>query len=276
MSLPRRNIATRKSTTQKPDVILLLEDDAHYLDIMAATLAAFEERFSILQAQTLAEAHRLIEGKTVRVFVIDVQLPDGTGLDFFQSVAGQYPRAGSIIVTGTSLIANDNFAERFGIDKLIRKPFRLAELREAVAELIERSEASEPEEDVDTSSEADSDETGNFVGVLKKLSTTDIIQLKCISSASTVITLQSDTGESGKIHILKGQIVHAETGELTGLAALERIVLWDSGKVSESLSQENVPKTIQGTWDVLLMEALRKKDENADNGTQVGSGSRPT
>ncbi len=264
MPLPRRNIATRKSIKQKNEVILLLEDDAHYLDIMAATLSPFEERFSILQAQSLAEAYRLIDGKNVRVFVIDVQLPDGTGLDFFQSVAGLHPGAGTIIVTGTSLIANDNFIERFGIDKLIRKPFRLAELREAVAELVERADQMGTSDEASMSGEVKPGEGGSFAGVLKKLSITDIIQLKCISRASTVISLQSDCGERGKIHILKGQIVHAETGELQGLQALDRIVLWDSGKVSESLPIEDTPKTIQGPWDVLLMEALRKKDESKE------------
>lgn len=266
MALARRNIGRKEQSSDKSDCILVLEDDAHYLDLMSATLTPFQDRYAIVQAQSVEEAHRRIEGRRVRVFVLDVQLPDGTGLDFFESVREWHPGAVSVVVTGTNLIADRQFTERFGVDRLIRKPFRLAALRESVAELLEQVESGGPVsgarlagagvEEIDHT-----DSGGMFTGVLKKLSITDIVQLKCISQSSTIITLLSADGQLGKIHLMKGQIIHAETGDLLGVEALNRIVLWNSGKVSESLPQEGTPLTIEGSWESLLMDAMRHKDE---------------
>ena len=264
MAVAHRTIRSRASSGEKAEHILVLDDDAHYADLMSATLSPFSDRFAIIEAGSVEEARRKVSGRKVKVFILDVQLPDGTGLDFYDEVRADHPGAVSVVVTGTSLIADNQFTERFGVDRLIRKPFRLALLREAVAELLAAAEsrhaAAGEQPPPEAREDADQGE-GMFAGVLKKLSITDIIQLKCISQASTIITLRSVEGELGKIHLDNGQIIHAETGELEGVAALNRIVLWNSGSVSESLPQDDTPQTIDGSWESLLMEAMRRKDE---------------
>ncbi len=266
MRIVKRNIKIRGSTSSdvKEESILVLDDDAHYVDLMSAALSNFGNRFNIIEAQSVAEAKQKINDRRVKVFIIDVQLPDGTGLDFYDSVRDQHPGAVAIVVTGTSLIADENFTERFGVDQLIRKPFRLGLLRELVGSLLSDQQrdgegTKQPATVVKEASVATNE--GHFAGVLKKLTITDIVQLKCISRASTVISLRSEGGKVGKIHLSNGQIFHAETDDTSGLDALYQIVMWDSGKVSESQSVADAPVTVEGSWESLLMNAMHHKDE---------------
>ncbi len=264
MTPVHRNIRNTKSSAPKDKSILVLDDDAHYVDLMAAALSSFTDEYEILEAKSVDEARQKIDSRNVKVFILDVQLPDGTGLDFYDSVRDGHPGAVAIVVTGTSLIADEHFTERLGVDQLIRKPFRLGLLRDLVGSLLAAHSADEhgPAPVVTGPPQAADDSSGGqFAGVLKKLSITDIVQLKCISRASTVISLRSKVGKVGKIHLANGQIFHAETDESTGLDALYQIVMWDSGKVSESPPVSNTPVTIEGTWEALLLKALHHRDE---------------
>ena len=65
----------------------------------------------------------------------------------------------------------------------------------------------------------------------------------------------------GAIYIESGAIVHATTGTLTGETALYRILAMNTGQF-RLLAFRNPPaKTIEGSWEYLLMEAARMSDE---------------
>ena len=60
--------------------ILLVEDNSHIMKINAKALAMRE--YEVLCAETLEEAKRKLQSNPVDLIVLDIVLPDGSGLDF--------------------------------------------------------------------------------------------------------------------------------------------------------------------------------------------------
>lgn len=65
--------------------------------------------------------------------------------------------------------------------------------------------------------------------------------------------------KKGMICFREGEIVHAQTEEITGEEAFYLILCWELGVFS---CDEKPPKaeTIQESWDFLLMESMRRLD----------------
>ena len=64
--------------------ILILEDDRKLND--GIRLALRREDCTFLQCQTIEEARELLKKEKVRLILLDLNLPDGNGLDFLQEI----------------------------------------------------------------------------------------------------------------------------------------------------------------------------------------------
>ena len=105
-----------------------------------------------------------------------------------------------------------------------------------------------------------------FQGSLKELPLPDIIQLVSVSGKTGAFTLESagadgEGGSSGKIYLRNGQIVHAETGELSGEEAVYELAIWNEGDFVFTPGEESETSSIQKSNTNLLMEAARRIDE---------------
>ena len=64
---------------------LVVDDDAHSLSALAALVE--REGFSVDAASSLADARRLAERRSPEVVLVDLQLGDGSGLEFISDLA---------------------------------------------------------------------------------------------------------------------------------------------------------------------------------------------
>ncbi len=263
----RRNIRfTPAATSAEPgrDAVLLLDDDVRIHTLLSGALSSVLGGIPLLKALTIKEALAIASTHSIKLFIVDVDLPDGTGLDFHRQVRDQHRAAHTIVITGTPLIVDENFSQRFGTDHVLRKPFNIVELQTIVKDLLSKprvaaATAMEPPSDP-TDSVAPSDDT--FAATLHSLTPTDIIQLKCIGRATSALRFTATDGRTGHIHFLNGDIVHAETARRHGIDAFNEIVTWRGGRVAET-AVVPVERSIQGKWEGLLMDALRLADEAA-------------
>jgi hypothetical protein len=99
-----------------------------------------------------------------------------------------------------------------------------------------------------------------FQGSLKELPLPDIIQLVSVSGKTGVFTLRNGS-QSGEIFLRKGQIVHAEVGDLAGEEAVYELAIWREGDFVFTPGRETETSTIQKSNTSLLMEAARRIDE---------------
>lgn len=129
-----------------PPRVLLVEDDSSLRTFLADHLAA--DGFVVLQAETAQEAVRVLEHRNPDLALVDVALPDGSGLDLIARVrsadrltARADPGLPFVVLTGlASEIDRVRGFER-GADDYVVKPFAYNELRLRLRALLRRSRA---------------------------------------------------------------------------------------------------------------------------------------
>ncbi|MBV9300246.1 MAG: SUMF1/EgtB/PvdO family nonheme iron enzyme [Verrucomicrobia bacterium] len=102
-----------------------------------------------------------------------------------------------------------------------------------------------------------------FTGTVERLKLQDIIQMACI--AGTTSTIAAFRGnQKGYLYISHGHAVHASAAGLTGQEALNELISWSGGTFDLRWGiPQNLPKTLAGTHDALLLEATRVLDERS-------------
>lgn len=102
-----------------------------------------------------------------------------------------------------------------------------------------------------------------FLATLESVNLADLIQLACLEGNKRVLDVKTLNG-MGKIYFAKGEIVHAETENLSGQEAFFEIMTWPAGEVTFKNGDTNI-QSIDMSWNFLLIEALRKKDEGGNS-----------
>lgn len=116
--------------------ILLLEDDAALGQ--GIRFALEREGIHIELCTTLAQAQRLVANRTFDLFILDVNLPDGSGLDLLRDVRRSYPGIPVILLTANDLETDIVMGLESGADDYVTKPFSLAVLRARVNAQLRR------------------------------------------------------------------------------------------------------------------------------------------
>ena len=106
-------------------------------------------------------------------------------------------------------------------------------------------------------------EIKGFKGTLSDIELIDVTQMACLSGSSMIIKVEGKR-QTGLLHILDGNIVHAQTNTKTGEEAFLEIMSWQGGKFITRKLDEMPPQTIKKNWEFLLIEATRVKDETRE------------
>ena len=241
---------------ESPANFLLLEDISTVQFFIRNALTALPKPHTLLTAGSLAEARALVADRTIDLFIVDIGLPDGDGIDFLCEMAVTQPQATAIIVTASPTDDNRARAEQLGIVQLLSKPIQREKLVGAISKLLGWSTAAAPASTAPA-----------FRATLSGLTPMDIVQLKCMSGSTGILEFNNTQG-TGRVYFDKGDIVHAilrssSGGSTIGYEAFEEIVGWKSGKVSDVQDTNPRPRTIRTGWQSLLLEVAQSADEKA-------------
>jgi hypothetical protein len=101
-----------------------------------------------------------------------------------------------------------------------------------------------------------------FSGQLENFPLLDVIQMACIARRDGRLDIRHET-EMGRVLFDRGQIVYVETDRLRGENALLEILCWETGRFIFSAARfgGSAERNIKGSWEHVLMEAVRKRDE---------------
>lgn len=114
--------------------LLIIEDDKALNDGIALSFSGSE----ILQAYSLEEARRFIDLKP-DLAILDINLPDGSGLDFCREIRG-FCQTPVIFLTANDMEIDIVAGLKSGADDYITKPFSLAVLRARVNAVLRRKQ----------------------------------------------------------------------------------------------------------------------------------------
>ncbi len=117
--------------------ILIIEDNVELHDSIKKVLQ--EEQYTCESAYTVEEALRHIKLYTYDCVLLDLTLPDGSGLDVLEHIKQNSREEGVIIITAKDALEDKIKGIRMGADDYLTKPFHLSELSIRIYSLIRRS-----------------------------------------------------------------------------------------------------------------------------------------
>ncbi len=231
--------------------ILVLEDSQVLLTKLTNELKQHFPDLQILPARSVAEAQLLLNEFEINIFILDIFLPDGSGIDFLCDVKTISPESHAIVMTAQQVPDLKQQAEELGVIRFFQKPVDTNSLFKVIQKVLNPEPATPAPESPQS-----------FVASLGGLSTVDIIQLKCLARSTQVLKFTRGDGKSAKLYFQRGEIVHAITDTQQGLDAFNDVVSWKGGRVEES-AEPIAEQSIHKGWESLLMNAVRMIDENA-------------
>jgi len=115
--------------------ILVVDDDEAIRWTLREALQSWS--FGAIEASSVAEALQHFKAELPAAVLLDIDLPDGSGLDVLREIKREHPEAIVIMITGNVQIDNTISALRGGAYDFIAKPINLEELRITIRNAIE-------------------------------------------------------------------------------------------------------------------------------------------
>ena len=237
--LPQR-MATKRTT------VMFVDDDAEFLEVVRNLMVAYSEGlWDVLVATDAKRGLTLMRDRKIDLLVIDVHMPVMDGLQFLGLLHRRYPNITKAVLTGDAsdpyrAACLSNGAELFLLKPTSQEGWQ--SLFVALNELVKF----QPEE--------------GFRGVLRRVGLQDVLQMECLARSSCVLEV-SNAEMQGNIFVREGQIIHAQASELAGEEAFNRLLSLSGGQFHLKPFIEPPGTTITGSWEFLLMEAARQRDE---------------
>jgi DNA-binding NtrC family response regulator len=123
------------SLKNNKEKILIVDDDRAIRWTLSEALKSWG--FSPIEAGSVAEAIPQFTGESPAAVLLDIDLPDGSGLDVLKQIKEERPDVVVVMITGNVHIDNTIAALRGGAYDFIAKPISLEELRVTIRNGIE-------------------------------------------------------------------------------------------------------------------------------------------
>lgn len=128
-----------KNNLQKTRGKILIVDDERFIR-MALGEAVRSWNYQTVEAGTVAQAEKEFTAEEPSIVLLDIDLPDGSGLDLLTKIKEQAPETIVIMITGNVIVDNTIAALRGGAHDFIAKPVKLEELRVTLRNAAETRE----------------------------------------------------------------------------------------------------------------------------------------
>lgn len=116
--------------------ILIIEDERTLRDSIAVYLQA--NGYICTVAGTLQNGLEKCSNYIYDCVIVDIGLPDGSGIDILHSFKKDYPNTGIIIISAKNSLEDKINGLQLGADDYLTKPFHLSELSARIHSVIRR------------------------------------------------------------------------------------------------------------------------------------------
>src|SRR5215813_14192478 len=123
---------------------LAVDDDPNFLSALAELIEG--QGFTTNTASTLRDARTQVHHKTPDVALVDLYLPDGSGIDLLKDLEGGASTE-VVLMTGHADVESAVEALRLGASDYLTKPLDIGRLRNLLADLVtaQQEESPDPE-----------------------------------------------------------------------------------------------------------------------------------
>lgn len=194
------------------------------------------------------------------LLVSDYRMPGMDGRQLVEKLKSRAATAGiaAVLVATKADISEKLSVHEHSVDDFIEKPFFLKEATHRIKRLIDKIAL----EKMAKATASDGVVRGN----LSQMNVIDLVQSLEMGRKSCLLTLASGK-EKCEMYFKEGQVTHAAYGDLSGDAAVFKVLGWTGGNFQINFDGKTSQQTTTLNTQGLLMEGLRLLDEanrNAD------------
>jgi CheY-like chemotaxis protein len=231
---------------QKRKRVLFVDDEVGLLDFIRQIMGHFAgAAWDIYTAPNVSTALCILQEKRIDLLVLDIHMPVVDGLQFLNLLQRKFPNVLKVVLTGDPTEQHRASCLSNGAELFLEKPRDEGGWRTVYATLFELTKF-QPEE--------------GFRGVLRRVGLQDVLQMECLARNSSVLQIHAGNVH-GAIFVREGQIVHAQCGNRTGEDAFNYLLGLTGGEFDVQPFTAPPTQSISGSWEFLLMESARKRDE---------------
>jgi len=216
--------------------ILVVDDEEDLTWSISQSLRRHDDIFDVTCANSGDDALAILQDRQMDLVISDIRMPQVDGFALINHVRANYPKSQIIIMTAYGSGEIQDQVNALGTLYYIEKPFEIRYLRMLIYEAL-----------------AISDE--GFEGLLVSSRIHDMVEFNCQTGRTHALRVSSGHGK-GVIYFNKGEIVHAECGDLVGENALYNILDWEKVDCSVVPSAISKRRTIKRHWQSLLNSKL--------------------
>jgi CheY-like chemotaxis protein len=230
--------------------ILVLDDDADWLDVCREFLAQLPSKPEIRVAATGVRALSMLDAQEFRVFICDLNMPRMDGLQVLSIVRRRFPNLRTVVLTG---LADDQFRSRayaLGVDLFWLK----SDMQQNSQMFLDCIESLLGRDDAD-----------GFRDVHPK-NLLDVIQMECLAGNSSVLRITSGRLVA-KMWFQHGELVDASAEGADGEAAFRRILKWKSGTFESLPAEPEHVRLITKSVESLVAESDQHIEKTANPGS---------
>lgn len=222
--------------------VLVVEDEAPLRESLVEGLADAFADLVVEGAASAEEAEPRLTGASPRLIVTDVRLPGKDGAEFLLGVREKLPNTRFIFMSAYPSPEAQEHA-RVNDIQFLRKPFEFSDLLGTAERLLEQRD---------------------FSGELGGISLVDLLQVLNLGRRTAAVSLQR-RDQVGRIFLADGEVVHAVAGDLKGRRAFDHLMGWQGGSFGSESGCEPPERTIDESFNGLLLDCFRAQDEGGDD-----------
>ena len=126
-------IVAMKREKSAPVRILVVDDEPSFRKIIKKVLV--RDGHSVSLAGDGIEGLKILANEEIDIVFTDINMPEMGGWEFLQQVHALYPKLPAAVITGLPSHESDPANALSSMERILRKPVRIKEIRELIEEL---------------------------------------------------------------------------------------------------------------------------------------------
>src|SRR5215212_8267717 len=223
-------------TSLRPASVLVVEDDRDLSQTISDSLDA--AGFAAAQAADAADAINRLKSFAYDAIVIDLHLPDASGMEVLEEAVSRYPQIQAVVITGFGGVSEAVAAMKRGAIDFLIKPFQLSQLSRVLHGSVDQQRLRE-ENAVLRAQLRDRFRFENIIGhhtTMQQLFST----LELIAPMNSTVLIHGETG-TGKELIARTIHSHSPRSD-------QRFVAFNASAIPEGLVEAELFGHVKGAF----------------------------
>ena len=227
--------------------VLFVDDSLAFLETFTELCGVLSNQsWEIHSAPSADRALAILQQSHMDLVVLDIGIPMVDGIQLLGIINRRYPGTKIAVMTGKANESNRAVCLAGGAELFIEKPVSPEGIKVVFNMLNDLVSWTHRE---------------GFSGMVRQVGLQELIQMECIGRHSSILEIHNQQ-MLGQIYIEAGAVTHAAVGMLTGEKAFNQLLSMTGGNFQLKPFKAPPQRTVQSGWEVLLMEAAHRTDED--------------